>query len=83
VVINCTRKAPENRYFSMAQVLLDLEMLQAGYPIKLRSLQSQRDAYTPRTDHGQQASEVLAHRFGSYARIQEPHSRTRARSEDG
>ena len=83
VVLNATRKDPDNRYGSMAEVLADLKRLQAGREIELRSLLHQPDGYEATTDQGRKAAEVLARRFGSYARVQEPRSRTRQRTDDG
>jgi eukaryotic-like serine/threonine-protein kinase len=83
VVLNATRKDPDNRYSSMAEVLADLTALQAGQAVAVRPLLHQPDGYEARTDEGRTAAEVLARRFGSYARVQEPRSRTRERQNDG
>jgi eukaryotic-like serine/threonine-protein kinase len=83
IVLNATRKDPDNRYGSMAEVLADLQRLEAGQDIELRSLLHQPDGYEAKTEQGRKAAEVLARRFGSYARVQEPRSRTQPRTDDG
>jgi len=83
VVLNATRKDPDNRYGSMSEVLADLERLEAGEDIELRPLLHEHDGYEAKSEQGRQAAEVLARRFGSYARVQEPRSRTRQRTDDG
>jgi serine/threonine-protein kinase len=83
IVLNATRKDPDNRYSGMAEVLADLERLELGKHVELRSLLHTPDGYEAKSEQGRKAAEVLARRFGSYARVQEPRSRTRQRTGDG
>jgi len=83
VILNATRKDPDNRYANMSEVLADLERLERDEEIELRSLLHEPDGYEAKTEQGRKAAEVLARRFGSYARVPEPRSRTRQRTEDG
>jgi hypothetical protein len=85
IVVNATRKAPANRYGSMAELLLDLTQVAQGseVAIPVRPLVSAPDVYEPVTDQGERAVGVLAKRFGPYARVPELRSRTRKKGSEG
>lgn len=85
IVINATRKAPENRYLSMPLLVADLERAisdPGSAAVSVRPLVVTPDTYDPVTDQGHQALHLLARKFGPYARLPELSSRTRARRSD-
>ncbi len=83
IVLNATRKDPENRYTSVEEVIDDLGALaEKSRDVTLRVLKRSPDRYQPTTHHGQQAVAVLAPRFGAYADPTELRSRTRETSND-
>jgi serine/threonine protein kinase len=80
IVINATRKAPENRYQDVAELLADLDRVaEGGGTVPIRPLVCVPDAYHPVTEEGEHAIGVLAKRFGPYARVPELRSRVRKR----
>ena len=69
VVQIATRKHRENRYATMAELILDLEVL-LGIDLREldpRPLSVSPDAYEPSTDTGRQAASLLAEKFGKHA----------------
>ena len=69
VVQIATRKHRENRYATMEELILDLEVL-LGIDLREldpRPLSVSPDAYEPSTDTGRQAASLLAEKFGKHA----------------
>lgn len=69
VIVNATRKHPDNRYPSMQALLQDLDAIVglSSKEVTLRELERTPDAYEPQTERGREALEVLAQKFGRYA----------------
>lgn len=65
IILNATRKNPDNRYPSVQTLADDLDIsvgLISGR-IELRPLQQSPDVYLPRTDRGRDALEMLSRKF--------------------
>ncbi len=61
IVVNATRKRPENRYSSMAELLADLDAVVglSAAPVEIRPLDRSPDQYEPQTEAGRQRLEQL------------------------
>ncbi|MFZ5891146.1 MAG: serine/threonine-protein kinase [Myxococcota bacterium] len=60
IVQRALRKAPDNRYTSMADLIADLRSFKSGGPLLARLPLSEPDAYLPRTDAGRAAARAIA-----------------------
>ncbi|HLV64233.1 MAG TPA: serine/threonine-protein kinase [Polyangiaceae bacterium] len=71
IILNATRKHPDNRYPSMEALLEDLAALleDSDRPVTTRTLCRVPDAYEPRTERGREALEILSRKFGPYASV--------------
>jgi serine/threonine-protein kinase len=71
LILNATRKHPENRYPTMQALLADLDAIVglSGNDVALRPLDKTPDAYEPRTERGREALDVLSRKFGAYASV--------------
>ena len=69
VVKIATRKHRENRYQTMQELIVDLEILigLGGRELRPRPPSIMPDAYVPRTDMGFEAASLLAEKFGEHA----------------
>lgn len=67
VILNATRKRPENRYASMAELLRDLDAIVglSAANVEIRPLDRNPDDYDAQTEAGQQRLNRLRHRFSS------------------
>ncbi|HEY8945527.1 MAG TPA: serine/threonine-protein kinase [Polyangiaceae bacterium] len=76
VILNATRKHPENRYGSMRDLLDDLDAIVglSNKEVVVHDLRRTPDVYEPTTERGREALEVLARKFGKYASIPPPAS---------
>jgi hypothetical protein len=74
VVEIATRKHRENRYTTMDELIVDLEVLlgMESRALAPRPLVVEPDAYLPTTETGREAAALLASKFGEHA------SRTRS-----
>lgn len=70
IVINATRKEPDNRYPTMADFVADLDVVVGlvDRKVEVRALSVEPDAYRPRTKQAERAIDVLAKKFGVHAR---------------
>jgi serine/threonine-protein kinase len=59
IVLSATRKHPDNRYASMADVLEELEAALAGKPVSGAPARVEPDEYRPKSDKGRAAVETL------------------------
>lgn len=69
VILNATRKHPDNRYPSMEAFVADLAALldRSGHEVATRALVQKPDMYVPTTERGREALRVLSQKFGRYA----------------
>jgi serine/threonine protein kinase len=70
IVINATRKEPDNRYPTMADFVADLDVVVGlvDRKVEVRPLRVDPDAYRPRSKQAERAIDVLAKKFGVHAR---------------
>ena len=71
LVLNATRKHPDNRYPTMQAFLADLEAVlePSDRMVEARPLSQRPDAYVPTTERGHDALRVLSRKFGIYASV--------------
>lgn len=76
VVLNATRKHPDNRYASMQALLDDLDAIVGltSKDVTIRPLDHTPDVYEPHSARGREALDVLSHKFGPYATPSPPRS---------
>jgi serine/threonine-protein kinase len=69
LILNATRKHPDNRYPTMAAFVADLEAIleHADREVGRRPLVRTPDVYVPTTERGREALRVLSQKFGPYA----------------
>jgi len=74
LVLNATRKHPENRYQSMDEFVADLDRVIGGSeePVGIRPLSRSPDVYVPTSERGREALRVLSQKFGAYATMPPP-----------
>jgi serine/threonine-protein kinase len=67
LILNATRKRPENRYSSVTELLADLDAVigLAATSVEIRPLERNPDDYEPQTSAGQRSLDRLRHRFSS------------------
>jgi serine/threonine-protein kinase len=65
VVLNATRKRPENRYASMQELLVDLDAVLglSERDVVVRPLERSPDVYEPSTERGREALALFSRRF--------------------
>lgn len=64
VVETATRKAPDNRYSSMAELSAALQRVAYGLPVERRPLRVEPDRYEPTSELGERASRLFASLLG-------------------
>lgn len=71
LILNATRKHPQNRYPSMQAFEHDLDSIleSAEHPVDKRPLVQAPDVYVPTTERGREALRVLSQKFGAYASL--------------
>jgi serine/threonine-protein kinase len=71
LVLNSTRKHPDNRYPTMAAFLADLDSVieRGGQTVGPRQLVRSPDGYVPTSERGREALRVLSQKFGPYATL--------------
>jgi eukaryotic-like serine/threonine-protein kinase len=69
LVLNATRKHPDNRYPTMEAFAADLDAVldQAESTVGTRPLLQRPDTYVPTSERGREALRVLSRKFGVYA----------------
>jgi serine/threonine-protein kinase len=69
LILNATRKHPDNRYPTMAAFVADLEAIleHADREVGRRPHVRTPDVYVPTTERGREALRVLSQKFGPYA----------------
>lgn len=59
IVAKAVRKAPQNRYASMSEMLADLERLESGEPLIAEQPLAVPDVYAPVTPRGKESAEMI------------------------
>jgi serine/threonine protein kinase len=74
LILNATRKHPDNRYPTMSAMAEDLDAILAGSErvVQTRPLVRSPDVYVPTSDRGREALRVLSKKFGPYASVPPP-----------
>ncbi|MDQ2645491.1 MAG: serine/threonine protein kinase, partial [Myxococcota bacterium] len=73
LILNATRKHPDNRYPTMSAFAEDLEAILAGSGrVATRPLSRAPDMYVPTSERGREALRVLSQKFGPYASVPPP-----------
>jgi serine/threonine-protein kinase len=71
LILNATRKHPDNRYATMDAFVADLDLIlaHADHEVSKRPLVRGPDVYVPTTERGREALRVLSQKFGPYASL--------------